>query len=93
MSLPRFDVSLAKDAGRDELFRTPRRYNHRRHALKLIVTKDEVVNESRGGVARNQGGKCPRAEFMRQMKRGRQRLVLRAPVAESATRTERTGAR
>jgi len=51
--------------------------NHRRHALKYIIAKDEVVKEGNGGMASGQGPKCPGPEFMHQMKRGPQRLVAR----------------
>ena len=59
-----------------EPLRTACRCNHRRHALEHIIAKREVVNESNGGMATDQGHKRPCAEFMRQMKSGPQRLVL-----------------
>jgi hypothetical protein len=59
-----------------EPLRTACRCNHRRHVLEHIIAKCEVVNESNGGMATDQGPKRPRAEFMRQMKRGPQGLVL-----------------
>ena len=59
-----------------EPLRTACGCSHRRHALEHIIAKREVVNESNGGMATDQGPKRPRAEFMRQMKRGPERLVL-----------------
>jgi primosomal replication protein N len=50
--------------------------NHRRHALKHIITKNKVMYERRRGMTRDHGSKCPRAEFMRQVKCSLQCAVL-----------------
>src|SRR6202030_4355744 len=65
------DVFLG-DATGQELLLTLGRGEHSCHALEHIIAKDEVVNERRGGMARGQDPKCPRAKFVHQMKRGPQ---------------------
>jgi hypothetical protein len=49
--------------------------DRRSHALEHIVAKREMVKESRGRMAHDQGRERPCADFMRKMKCGPQHLV------------------
>jgi hypothetical protein len=53
----------------------PRLRNRGRHALKDIITQNEVVEERSGGVTRDQEAECARTQFMDQFQCGPQLLL------------------